>query len=82
MPPVFSPADNSRAGEYTPYYANHALEVIFHDITSMPTEDTDEQQILKVPRPFSLPIHNRTRAESRISLSVFLCRQAETTRWQ
>lgn len=38
---------NRTTGEYTPYYANHALEVIFHDITSMPTEDTDEQQILK-----------------------------------
>ncbi|KAL6045583.1 Rap-GAP domain-containing protein [Balamuthia mandrillaris] len=34
-------------GEDTPYYADHRLELILHDITSMPTDPEDRQQILK-----------------------------------
>jgi hypothetical protein len=57
---IYLTAGGCQQGEYTPYYANHALEVIFHDITSMPTEDTDEQQILKAtptpPHPPTKPL--------------------------
>ena len=34
-------------GTHAPYYANSIMEVIFHDITSMPTNPTDNQQIHK-----------------------------------
>jgi len=34
-------------GTHSPYYANSIMEVIFHEITSMPTNPADDQQIHK-----------------------------------
>eukprot|EP01100_Stratorugosa_tubuloviscum_P011908 TRINITY_DN542_c0_g1_i1.p1 TRINITY_DN542_c0_g1~~TRINITY_DN542_c0_g1_i1.p1 ORF type:complete len:1470 (+),score=659.45 TRINITY_DN542_c0_g1_i1:33-4442(+) len=34
-------------GVTTPYTANSIMEIIFHDITSMPTNPSDDQQIIK-----------------------------------
>jgi len=34
-------------GTHSPYYANSMMEVIFHDVTSMPTNAADVQQIHK-----------------------------------
>lgn len=34
-------------GTTAPYYATPTMEVIFHDITRMPTKESDEQQIAK-----------------------------------
>lgn len=35
-------------GTVGPYYGNATMEVIFHDITLMPTNENDPQQIHKV----------------------------------
>ena len=35
-------------GVTAPYYANSVMEVVFHDISSMPTIPSDNQQIHKV----------------------------------
>jgi len=34
-------------GTHTPYYADSTIEIIFHEVTSIPTNPTDPQQIVK-----------------------------------
>jgi len=34
-------------GSHAPYYANSLIEVVFHEVTAMPTNPSDEQQIHK-----------------------------------
>ena len=35
-------------GTHCPYYATSTMEAVFHEVTSMPTNPSDEQQIHKV----------------------------------
>jgi hypothetical protein len=34
-------------GSHTPYFANSVMEIIFHEVTAIPTNPTDPQQIVK-----------------------------------